>query len=227
MIEVSFDEEEPLPENGPTNQWWSGQCKACHQPLKARYWMVQGKRLRPTVHDRCAAQYDQQLRDPRKTVEGDAAIPERFLYWDSAKFSDKHAFFQAQGFDPDSKFKVLAILGNPGKGKSRLCWQVIRQFFEIWAERRHQSRWVEYFHFSDLMTEYDQSKISKAKLAQFAFIDDLADAPSGRTKSQVQELIRHRCQNQKWTFLTIDNTEFDPDLLTNVFRERAVTVKVA
>jgi DNA replication protein DnaC len=228
-VQVDFDEEDEQPaavENGPTNLWWEGQCLFCRKPLRARYWMLMGKPLRPTVHEQCAQRYNKMLHDPRKTVPGDAEIPERFRFWDFAKFPDKHAFSLAQSFDPDSQYKTLAILGNPGKGKSRLMWQVVRQFFEIWAEQKNQSRWVEYYLFSDLMTEYDQSKISKAKAAQFCFIDDLADAPSGRVKAAVQEVVRYRVQSQKWTFLTIDSDKFDPDLLTNVFRERALKVEV-
>jgi hypothetical protein len=226
-VRIDFDDEPAdLPENGPTNEWLDTLCMFCRKPLRARFWMVSGKRLRPTVHDWCADKYSKMLHDPRKTVDGDASVPERFRHWDPAKFPNKHAFSQAQSFDPDSQLKALAILGDPGRGKSRLMWQVVRQFFEIWAEARNQSRWVEYFLFSDLMTEYDQSKITKLKLAQFAFVDDLADAPSGRTKALIQEVIRYRVQSQKWTFLTIDNDGFDADLIRNVFRERAVTVKV-
>jgi hypothetical protein len=77
------------------------------------------------------------------------------------------------------------------------------------------------------MTEYDQSKITKVKLGQFVFIDDLAEAASGRMRTLIQEVIRYRVQTQRWTFLTIDNDKFDPDLLTNVFHERAITVKLA
>ena len=228
-VEIDFDDPEQDYsgiENGPTSEYWTGKCLWCHQPLKARFWMLQGKRLRPTVHDRCAQAYEKMLHDPRKTVEGDAQIPERFRHWDPAKFPDKHAFSVAQSFDPKSQFKVLAILGDPGKGKSRLMWQIIRQFFEIWSEERHQSRWVEYFLFSDLASEYDQSKIMKVKMAQFAFLDDLTELPAGRTRAQIQEVVRYRVQTQKWTFLTIDKDAFDEDLLTNVFRERAITVKV-
>ena len=103
---------------------------------------------------------------------------------------------------------------------------MIRQFFEIWAEQRRQSRWVEYFLFSDLATEYDQSKIIKVKTAQFVFLDDLTELPPGRTRAQIQEVVRYRVQSAKWTFLTIDKDAFDEDLLTNVFRERAVKIKV-
>jgi len=220
-VHVDFDDE--LPENGPTNEYWEGKCALCQQPIKARYWMLMGKKMHGNVHEKCADKYEAERRGQKTEV---VQIPERFRDWDPDKFPDKQAFSQAQAFDPDSKYKTLAILGDPGKGKSRLMWQVIRQFFEIWAEQRRQSRWVEYFLFSDLATEYDQSKIIKVKTAQFVFLDDLTELPPGRTRAQIQEVVRYRVQSAKWTFLTIDKDAFDEDLLTNVFRERAVKIKV-
>jgi hypothetical protein len=224
-VAISFNDEPAQPENGPTNEYWEGKCLFCHKPLKARYWLLNGKRLRPTVHDWCADRYGKMLHDPRKTVEADAQVPERFRHWELAKFPNKHAFSLAQSFDPDSRYKTLVIMGDPGKGKSRLAWQVIRQFFEIWAEKRHQSRWVEYFTFSDLFTEYDQSKISRAKLAQFVFIDDLAKGTPGRTMALIQEVVRYRVKGERWTFLTVDDEAFDAGL-QDLFRERAVVVTV-
>jgi hypothetical protein len=222
-VAISFDDDQP--QNGPTNLYWEGKCLFCHKPLKARYWLLNGKRLRPTVHDWCADRYGKMLHDPRKTAGNDAVIPERFRHWDPAKFPYPQAFAEAQSFDPESQYKTLVIMGDPGKGKSRLAWQVVRQFFEIWAERRNQSRWVEYFTFSDLFTEYDQSKISKAKLAQFVFIDDLAEGTPGRTMALIQEVIRFRVKDQRWTFLTVDDEDFDAGL-EDLFRERAVVVTV-
>jgi len=221
-IEINFDDDE-LPENGPTNEWWEGKCLLCHQPIRARYWMVMGKRMHGTVHEGCCDRYERELHG-QKTEQ--VAIPERFKEWDTEKFPDKQAFAAAQAFDPDSKYKTLALLGDPGKGKSRLMWQIVRQFFEVWAEQRRQSRWVEYFLFSDLATEYDQSRITKVKMSQFVFLDDLTELPPSRTKALIQEVVRYRVQTQKWTFLTIDKAEFDPDLIHHVCHERAVVVKV-
>jgi hypothetical protein len=226
-VRIDFDDEPAdLPENGPTNEWLDTLCMFCRKPLRARFWMVSGKRLRPTVHDWCADKYSKMLHDPRKTVDGDASVPERFRHWDLSKFPDKHAFSEAQSFGPDNKHKVLVIMGDPGKGKSRLAWAVVRQFFEVWAEERSQSRWVDVFHFSDLASEYDQAKISRIKSSQFVFIDDLADMPSGRIKSLIQEAVRFRIQSQRWTFLTIDSAKFDEDLIARVLKGRAVVITV-
>jgi hypothetical protein len=221
-IEVSFESDEPLGD-GPTQETFVGTCMLCGQPLKCRWWIFGGRRIHGTVHDKCAAEFEAQRRG--KKTEQAAAVPDRFKEWDSSKFHYLQALSQAQSFEPNSKYRTLVIMGDPGKGKSRLAWQIVRQFFDIWSEERHQTKWVEYFTFSDLLTEYDQSKITKVKMAQFVFLDDLAKGTPGRTMALIQEVVRFRIKQQKWTFLTLDDEAFDAGL-EDLFRERAVVVTV-
>ena len=231
-VEISFDDEQDQTfsgiENGPTNQWWEGTCRFCHRPLRARYWMLMGKRLRPTTHDACAAAYEKMLKDPQKKVEGDAQVPEQFRHWDLGKFRNEQAFSEAQAFDPDSQRKTLVVMGDVGKGKSRLAWAIVRQFFELWSDSRNQARWVDYFSFVDLVSgDYDQSKLSRLKNCQFAFVDDIGCVDSfGKRRAEIQAALRFRVQSDRWSFLTVDHADFDRDLFEHIVMDRACVVVI-
>ena len=220
-IEVDFSEEEP--DSGKTQETFEASCLLCHQPLKGNWWLIMGVRMRATVHDRCLRAYDSKA---GKKIESHQ-IPERFAHWDGKLFAHQDVLSTATAFAPDSKLRVMALIGPPGTGKSRLMWQVVQSFFDEWGRYNHQERWCEYMLFSDLASgEYDQSRLAKVKSTQFLFLDDIRDMPSGRMKSQIQEIIRYRVQSQKWTFLTIDDPGFDFDLINHVFRERAVVAVI-
>lgn len=221
-VQVSGFSEEPF--NGKSQETFEASCLLCGQPLKGNWWYVFGVRLRPTVHTGCQAKYRQQAKGGKIA---DPAIPERFAHWDGKLFAHHKALSDASAFGPQSKVRVLALIGKAGQGKSRLMWQVVKSFFEEWAAYNHQSRWVEYLLFSDLASgEYDQSKLAKAKSTQFLFLDDIRDMPPGRMKSQIQEIVRYRTQVQKWSFFTIDDPDFDSDLIDHVFDGRAVVVTI-
>jgi hypothetical protein len=229
-IEVDFDDEPPPYsgiENGPTNQFWSGNCKICKLPLTSRWWLVMGARIHASVHDKCAQKYNQDLLSPNKRQDQDSLIPERFREWSLEKFKDKRGFSAAQCFDPEHQYSVLVLMGDVGRGKSRLGWQIAKQFCEIWSELHNQSRWCDYFEFSDLCSEYDQSKLLRLKNCWFAFVDDIRDVPIGRIRSSIQDAIRSRVKRQGWTLLTIDDPRFDEDLVEHVLRERAVKITIS
>jgi hypothetical protein len=241
MINVSFDSDEPprdlTPESLALQPWedaspaielaetWTRPCALCREPLQGRFWWWRGRRwYGATCHDRCLRLWDRNR--VRRKAGPLRTIPERFAAFDPAKFRYERALSQAQDFQPGSRVKVLALIGPIGRGKSRLIWQVISQFFDIWEQERGQSRWVDAFNFSDLLTEYDQARVMRIKNAQFVLIDDIGDCPAGRMRSTLQEVIRYRAKTQAWTFLTCDDIAFDPDLVKHVFVERALVVMV-
>jgi hypothetical protein len=194
-------------------------CVLCHSPLKVTYHWIVNHWLHATVHDQCAANFEKRLKGKKALI---AEIPERFQHWDLAQFSNQRAVADASSFDLNATHTVLALVGLPARGKSRLMWHIVAQFFNDLP-----GKWVDYFLFVDLMTEYDQSKIIRLKQSPFAFIDDIGCTESfGRTRAQLQDAIRYRVQTQKWTFLTIDNQDFDQDLIKNVFRDRATVVVI-
>lgn len=203
---------------------WTRPCRLCGKPLTGHFWHWNYKKwYGQTCHERCITGWDAR-RAGEKPFRPE--IPERFAAFDIGKFRYPDAADEASAFGPDSKLKALALIGPVGRGKSRLMWQVISQFFTLWAQERGQSRWVDAYLFSDLVTEYDQSALNKLKHAQFVLVDDIGDLPAGRARSSLQEVIRNRVKTGRWTFLTIDDTKFDPDLVKHIFVERGVAVMV-
>lgn len=196
-------------------------CRLCGAPLKLVQWhWVYDRWLHDTVHVRCAEEWEK-----RKATEGVKAmereIPERFRHFD-AKKANQEALWRAQEFSPESDKKTLAIVGVPGRGKSRLMWAIVEQFF---AELGG-SRWVEYFLFEDLITEFDRNALTKLKGAKHAFIDNVGGVESyGRERAQLQSVIRTRINKGMWTFLTIDNIDFDSGLKA-LCRDRALFVVI-
>lgn len=229
-IDVSFSDlilepdTDPL---GPAEQLaetWERPCKFCREPLRGHFWLWGGKKFYgATCHQVCVERYKAKLQADTVTPAAQE-IPERFREWDNAKFKFPRARLDAADFLPDSKLKTVALLGPVGLGKSRLAWQIVTQFFREWSRQRGQTRWPDYFLASDLLTEYDQSRVNRIKQCQFTFIDDLGDFPSGRMKSTLQQLIRYKVQAGHWLFLTIDDIRFDEDLVKHVFVDRALKI---
>jgi DNA replication protein DnaC len=174
-----------------------------------------------SVHEECKQKsYD--LKVVSKKV-----IPERFRSFDEFQFRDTEAMRIAQAFDLDVGYKTLAIIGSPGTGKSRLMWHVLGRFFKEVQRLTLKDRWVEYWIFSDLVIEPERGELAKVKSCQFCFIDDIGVTKGTQTRERVrlQDVIHARVQKGQWTFLTIDDPEFDPGF-KDLFRERAVEVYV-
>jgi hypothetical protein len=200
-------------------------CMLCELPLKVtHHWMpVINHWMHPTCHDHCVEDWE------RKTSCGKLApwqrdIPERFRSFDLGKVPPERRPLVAEvsDFGPDNQYKTLAIIGPPGTAKSRMMWNALKGFFDVLAN----NRWVDYYLFTDLMTEFDRNQISKLKMSKYAFVDDIGATESyGRERAQLQDAIRTRVQKSQWTFLTIDDPSFDPGF-DDLFRERAVVIYV-
>ena len=66
--------------------------------------------------------------------------------------------------------------------------------------------------------------LAAIKSSRFCFIDDIGCVDSfGRERAQLQQVIRNRVQKGQWTFLTIDNMDFDAGF-DDLFVERAVKI---
>jgi DNA replication protein DnaC len=200
-------------------------CMLCEQPLTVtHHWIpVLNKWMHATYHDACVEQWE------RKNRSGKAApwqrdIPERFRHFDITRVpvEDQKAAAEASDFGPDGQYKTLVLTGPPGSAKSRIMWNAIKGFFDVLGN----NRWVDYYLFTDLMTEFDRNQISKLKMSKYAFVDDIGATESyGRERAQLQDAIRARVQKSQWTFLTIDDPSFDPGF-EDLFRERAVVIYV-
>jgi chromosomal replication initiation ATPase DnaA len=199
-------------------------CAICYQPLRANfYWMV-NRWIRTTVHDKCAEAFDASRSGTIRGEENATNVPERFTVFNHGQFWDKHALFEVKDFLPDSRLKTLALIGDSGLGKSRLMWAVIQQFFDqLRLENGYQSK-IQYFIFADVLSEFDRNKLLAIKGAKYAFIDDIGAVDShGQPRAQLQQVIRARIQTGMWTFLTVDNEDFDPGM-RDVFRGRAKVI---
>jgi DNA replication protein DnaC len=207
-------------------------CKYCKKPMRVTWhWMeLEGVTRRgwvhPTVHDACADRWTRE-KDLEQAVQIKQEIPERYRNFDVMKFTGSNtALDLAASFYPDSIMRTVAIIGGTGRGKSRLMWNLIKGFFdEIMLETAVNS-WVDYYEFSDLMTEYDRKLLSEIKDKKYVFIDNIGTTEAGGQQRVIlQDVIRARIHAGKWTFLTIDNMDFDrgfPDL----FRDRVVEIEV-
>ena len=134
---------------------------------------------------------------------------------------------QARAFGPESPQHILVIVGVRALGKSRLMWAIVTQFFDELREHTGANRWCDYFTSSDLLTEFDRSTLIRLKGCAYAFVDDLGSTDSfGRQRAQLQDAIRSRIYKNQWTFLTIDDVNFDPGL-PDFLRGRAVVVRVS
>ncbi len=112
----------------------------------------------------------------------------------------------------------------PPRYQSRLMWAIIQTFFDELEVDTGLRRWVDYYLFTDLITEQDKSVLAKVKMGRYVFIDDIGCTDSyGRERAQLQDVIRTRVQKEQWTFLTIDSPDFDPGL-KDFFRDRALDI---
>jgi DNA replication protein DnaC len=198
-------------------------CRLCTKPFTANFYWVYDRWLRPTVHDKCAEEWSKAEKARDAEPPKKQPIPERFTSFDPLQ-ADQKTLSLAQSFGPDSNSKALVIIGPPGRGKSRIMWAVIQQFFGELEACEGARRWVDYYTFSDLVSESDKSMLSRVKHDRYVFIDDVGSCDCyGRERATLQNIIRTRVQKQQWTWLTIDNMDFDPDL-DRVLDGRAVKV---
>jgi hypothetical protein len=196
-------------------------CALCGKPLVARYHYLFGRWLHSTVHNKCVEEYDRKIAQ-RSSKSADQEMPPRFAHFE-ARLAIAEAVEAVEGFSPDSELKTLAIIGVPARAKSRLMWCVIQGFFAELERKTGLRRWVDYYIFPDLVTEYDKNVLTKVKLGKYVFIDDVGCTESyGRERAAVQDVIRTRVQKGMWTFLTIDDPEFDR--FKDIFPGRAVEV---
>lgn len=194
-------------------------CKICGEEMIVQYHWLIDRWMHATVHERCA----DRIR-PAKLRGPDREIPERFLEFDP-KLANQDALATAQGFMPDSKRKTLVIVGVPKRGKSRLMWSIVGQFFDVLREQTGAKRWPEYFLFADLVSELDRTQLNRFKIAKHAFLDDVGCVESyGKERASLQQVIRARIQKaENWTFMTVDSLKFD-DGLEDFMRGRAVVI---
>jgi hypothetical protein len=198
-------------------------CGICNKPLRSRYHWVYDRWLHGTVHDKCAEEWSRAEKTRGNAPPSAQPIPERFAEYRS-DLANQQALSLAQGFAADSELHTLAIIGPPGRGKSRLAWAVIQQYFDDLAALTGAHRWVDYYLFGDLVTDPERSMLSKVKIGRYVFIDDIGACECyGRDRATLQAIIRTRIQKSQWTWLTIDNISFDPDL-DHVMDGRAVKV---
>jgi hypothetical protein len=196
-------------------------CALCGKPVVARYHYLLGRWLHPSVHEKCAEAWDRKIAQ-RFAKDVEQEIPARFAQF-NAKMAIAEAVEAVEGFSPDSELKTLAIIGVPARAKSRLMWCVVQGFFAELERKTGLRRWVDYYIFPDLVTEQDKSMFTKVKVGKYVFIDDIGCTESyGRERAAVQDVIRARVQKGMWTFLTIDDPEFDR--FKDIFRGRAVEV---
>lgn len=220
MVKTPLDDDFSLDEVHLEGDAITVECALCHKPLIAHWHHLMGSWLHATVHNKCADGYD---RKPGSSQAVDQPIPDRFAQFDPER-ADKEAVVACGAFSPESKLKVLAIIGVPARGKSRLMWATIQAFFGELERTTGAKRWCEYYLFADLVSELDRTVLAKAKMSRYCFIDDIGSTESyGRERAALQDVIHTRVKKQQWTFLTIDNVDFDARF-EDLFRDRAVTV---
>jgi hypothetical protein len=202
------------------------QCLICKEPLKVtHYWIATfGHWMRPSIHNRCVDRYARHMAGVNaKDVSRE--IPERYTGF-NGNLCPPGALQEVAEWGPDHKWRVCAIVGSPHKGKSRLAWATVTQYFDLLYESTGAKRWVDYFQFETLMSEFDRATINKIANAHFAFIDDVGAIDSyGRERALLQAAIRTRIKGNKTTLLTIDDMGFDPEL-EHVLKGRALVVPV-
>ncbi len=195
-------------------------CMLCGEPFIAKYHWFGTRWIRSSAHEKCTEAYDRQ-KAVNKPVE--RPIPPRYRDFNATK-ANQDALVAAKGFSHKSEFKTLAIGGMPARGKSRLMWAIIQGFFDQLEADTGLRRWVDYYLFTDLITEQDKSVLAKVKMGRYVFVDDIGCTDSyGRERAALQDVIRTRIQKEQWTFLTIDSPDFDPGL-KDFFRDRAIDI---
>jgi hypothetical protein len=199
-------------------------CKWCGQSMTVTHHWVLSLWLHPTVHDTCADAY---MAKQTERAGPKPLIPERFRDWQVERFQHKQAFADAVSFDPDSAFKTLVIVGEPGNGKTRLMWTVINQFFDVMRQRTGEQRWVDHYLFTDIVSELDKTLLAKMKMTKYLYVSDVGSVDSyGRERAGLQQVLRSRIQHGQWTFLCIDSLQtFDPGL-EDFFKGRATVISI-
>ena len=199
-------------------------CMLCRQPMwVTHYWIgVVNHWWHATVHERCLDAYDALRRKSQLSVVKGREVPERFLDFNHA-LADQEALAIAKSFTPDSKLRTLALIGVPRRGKSRIMWAVVTQFFDLLELKTGADCWIQYFIFPDLVSELDRVMLNRLKTAKYAFVDDIGSVESyGRERAALQQVIRTRIQKgDLWSFLVIDSLTFDPGL-QDLLKGRAV-----
>lgn len=194
------------------------ECRICGKPMTVSWHLFMGRWAHGNCHDQCVENLERSTPGSKRR----RVVPERFMDFYLDRLPDLGAARKALNFDIDNAYRALAIIGVRGMGKSRLMWEVVKEFFA----KPQLTSWVEYAIFPDLMTDFERATIIKLKAARYAFIDDIGSTESyGRERAQLQDVIRTRVQKQMWTFLTIDDPSFDAGF-EDLFRDRAVVVYV-
>jgi hypothetical protein len=186
-------------------------CMICGLAMTA-YWhfVSPGHWMRSSVHDRCAARYDGEAIGLEKAPKRE--IPPRFEEFEPTK-ANQDALDAAIAFLDQDRYKCLMIGGAPARGKSRMMWKVVQSFFGSMEATTGYQAWVDYYLYTDLVSEIDKTLLSKAKATRYVFIDDIGSTQSfGRERAALQDVIRTRVAKGQWTFLTIDSLDFDPGL---------------
>ena len=195
-------------------------CALCGQTLVSDHYWFGGKWRQANVHEKCLQDLEKNTGNRKVNPQ---EIPPRFAEFDSKK-ADSRVLAACGAFSPKGDLRTLAIIGERATGKSRLMWSVIQRFFDELEVDTGVRAWVDYYLFTDLMTEFDRNALVRVKAGRYVAIDDIGCTDSyGRERAQLQDVIRTRVQKGMWTFLTIDNPEFDPGF-TDLFRDRALTV---
>jgi DNA replication protein DnaC len=174
------------------------------------------------IHVRCQDEYYRQA-SQKSHKSQEREIPERFIRFDPT-LADSSALDACAAFTPDSKLRTLVLVGVPRRGKSRIMWATIAQFFDLLELQTGVRRWVDYYLFADLVSELDRGQLNRLKVAKYAFLDDVGSVESyGRERAALQQVIRARIQsNRDWFFLTIDSLNFDLGL-QDFLKGRATT----
>ena len=205
MSSVEFNEEDFISDE-PTEPI---RCMLCGGLMAANYLWWEGSWHRShTVHESCLNRWNKKESKPGKK----RYVPEKFTNFDGTRL-DPDAVALAAEFSPDSEHHTLAIVGLPGRGKSRLVWASVKGFFDQ-LELEGTRTWVEYYSFADVIAEYDKGKIAQIKNARYVFVDNIGCVDSfGRERAALQAALRARVERNAWTWLSIDAVSFDPDLV--------------
>jgi hypothetical protein len=213
MVNVDLDTRPPKPADLAEYK-----CRLCGRPLPPpiqHHW-VYDRWLHPTTHPKCGEAWSAKQSNGKQKLPD---LPERFAHFD-ARLANNEAARAAGAFSPQSKVKTLVIQGLPGKGKSRLLWSVVEQFF---GELGHG--WVEAFLFETLIADYDKAALMKIASNRYVLVDDIGSCESyGRERAGLQAALRSRIKRgDLWSFLTVDANTFDPGL-EDICKDRALVV---
>lgn len=193
---------------------YHGTCELCGKPLYITHHRLFDRWHATRAHERCIDERFSTTKPKKPRV-----VPARFGEFDPTK-ADKRAMGLCAGFSPESKVRTLAILGVPALGKSRLLWATAIQFFDDLGG----TAWVDAFGFEKLVAELDRAALAKITNARYVLVDDIGCIESyGRERAALQAALRARIKGGKWTFLTVDNMDFDPGL-EDVLKHHALVV---